>query len=67
MPCLLVKLAEIKERRPQLYLSFSQHFLNAYYMPCEKAVKFGGGGDFLEEAQSMRYNVSDVANEIELL
>ena len=36
-------------------------------MPCEKAVKFGGGGDFLEEAQSMRYNVSDVANEIELL
>lgn len=62
-----VKSAEIKERRPQFYLSIQSTFLNASSMPCEKAVKFRGGGDFLEEAQWMYYAVSDVANETELL
>lgn len=66
-PAFWLSLQKLKKEDLNFIYLFSQHFLNAYYMPSEKAVKFGGGGDFLEEAQWMHYNVSDVPNEIELL
>ena len=66
-PAFWLSLQKLKKEDLNFIYLLSQHFLNASYMPCEKAVKFGGGGDFLEEAQWMHPDVSDVANEIELL
>lgn len=66
-PAFWLSLQELEKEDLNFIYLLSQHFLNASYMPCEKAVKFGGGDDFLEEAQGMHYDVSDVANETELL